>query len=148
MRKPKCPSCGKQSGIPFVHGEVSGRAVIAQAERGEIALCGCALSGVDPDWQCAACSQRWRARGTKAKKKSSEVLLREMMEGLREHGLPARRRMLAAEDMADRLAPRRTKDHRPGLGCAGTVCGTIRRQPHHTAQLWEHVIGNSAACVE
>jgi hypothetical protein len=105
MRKPKCPSCGRQKGIPFVHGEVSDPAVIAQAERREIVLCGCAVSGTDPDWHCSACSHRWRARATKAKKKSSDVVFREMMEGLREHGLPARRRMLAAEDMADRLAP-------------------------------------------
>jgi hypothetical protein len=105
MRKPKCPSCGKQRGIPFVHGEVSDPAVIAQAERGEIALCGCALSGTDPDWHCTACSHRWRARKTKAKQQSSEVLFRGMMEALREYGLPARRRMLAAEEFAGRLAP-------------------------------------------
>jgi hypothetical protein len=105
MQKPKCPSCGKQSGIPFVHGEVSNSEVIAQAERGEIAMCGCALSETYPDWHCPACSHRWRARGTKAKKKSNDVLFREMMESLREYALPARRRMMAAEDIADRLAP-------------------------------------------
>ena len=105
MRKSKCPSCGKCRGIPFVHGEVSNPDVIAQAERGEIALCGCALSGTDPDWHCTACSHRWRARGKKAKEKSSDVLFGEMIESLREYGLPAMRRIIAAEDMADRLAP-------------------------------------------
>jgi hypothetical protein len=117
VKKPKCPSCGKHKGVPFVHGEVSNPTVIAQAEREEIVLCGCALSGTDPDWHCPACSHGWRARGIKAKKKSSDVLFTEMMESLREHGLPARRRMMAAEDLADRLAPMGVSGGGLGITC-------------------------------
>jgi hypothetical protein len=37
--------------------------------------------------------------------KSSDVLFGKMIESLREYGLPAMRRIIAAEDIADRLAP-------------------------------------------
>jgi hypothetical protein len=68
-------------------------------------LCGCTLSGVDPDWHCLACSHGWRAWRSKTKKKSSVVLFTEMMESLREYGLPARRRMMEARDIVGRVAP-------------------------------------------
>src|SRR4051812_15233514 len=89
VQKRNCPACGERSGVHLVHGDVENPDVIARADRGEIALCGCAISGKNPDWHCVACSHRWRRRLTKAKKGASGVPFTEAMEGLREFGIPA-----------------------------------------------------------
>ena len=104
-QKRKCPKCGARTGVRLVCGEVGDPTVIAQVERGEIPLGGCVVTGAVPDWHCQACSHEWRARRSRAKKVPRWVLTTEMLEGLREFGLPALRRMNQADDIVGRLAP-------------------------------------------
>ncbi len=54
----RCPECGSADVIPIVYGK-PGRELMAQAERGEVALGGCILTGNDPAWHCTACQHRW-----------------------------------------------------------------------------------------
>ena len=105
VQKRKCPMCGKRAGVCLVYGEVGDPTVIAQVERGEIVLGGCVVTGTDPDWHCGACSHDWRARRSGAKKPPPLVLSTEMLQGLREFGLPALRRINEADDIVGRLAP-------------------------------------------
>ena len=105
MQKRKCPMCGKRAGVRLAYGEVGDPTMIAQVERGEIVLGGCVVTGADPDWHCLACTHDWRARPPRAKKVPRPVLSTEMLEGLREFGLPALQRMNDADDIVGRLAP-------------------------------------------
>lgn len=53
-----CPECGSVDVIPIVYGK-PGTELMEQAERGEVALGGCILTGNDPAWHCPACEHRW-----------------------------------------------------------------------------------------
>lgn len=104
-QKRRCPKCGKRAGVRLVSGEIANPTVISPFERGEIALGGCVVTGSDPDWHCGACMHDWRARRSRAREAPHWVLTAEMLEGLRQFGLPALHRMNEADDIVGRLAP-------------------------------------------
>jgi hypothetical protein len=54
----RCPECRSLEVIPIVYG-LPGTELTEQAERGEVALGGCILTGNDPAWHCTACEHRW-----------------------------------------------------------------------------------------
>jgi hypothetical protein len=51
---PMCPSCGSTEVVPIAYG-LPGPELMERAERGEVALGGCLVSGNDPRWQCRSC---------------------------------------------------------------------------------------------
>ena len=53
----KCPFCGEKI-IPIIYGEPSDE-TFEKAEKGEVKLGGCCLSGADPQWACAECGQEF-----------------------------------------------------------------------------------------
>jgi hypothetical protein len=55
---PKCSACGASDVIPILYG-YPGPQMGEQAERGEIELGGCCISGLgdDPAWRCRACGE-------------------------------------------------------------------------------------------
>ncbi len=55
---PPCPQCGSHRTVPIVYGFVPA-SVGEAAERGEVVLGGCMLTGEDPEWACLACGHRW-----------------------------------------------------------------------------------------
>ena len=57
----KCPACGGKL-VPILYGLPTAEAGEA-AERGEIALGGCLMSGDDPHLQCAACREPYWTTG-------------------------------------------------------------------------------------
>ena len=56
MPKKKCPACGSTETVKILYGYPTVEAFMA-AERGEIALGGCCISGNDPTRHCKACGQ-------------------------------------------------------------------------------------------
>ena len=52
-----CPFCGGRI-IPIIYGEPSDE-TFEKAEKGEVKLGGCCLSGADPQWACAECGQEF-----------------------------------------------------------------------------------------
>lgn len=57
---PICPVCG-HPGIRIAYG-LPGPEMIDSAEAGRIALGGCVVSGIDPDWACTGPEQHvWRS---------------------------------------------------------------------------------------
>jgi hypothetical protein len=57
---PICPQCGSADAVPIAYGLPSFD-MFEEAERGEVALGGCIVSGNDPAWQCTSCKQRFGA---------------------------------------------------------------------------------------
>ncbi len=56
---PACPKCGSSENVvPIVYGYPSAE-LMAAAERGEVKLGGCVITGDDPQWYCKACSYSW-----------------------------------------------------------------------------------------
>ncbi|WP_168625685.1 MULTISPECIES: hypothetical protein [unclassified Cryobacterium] len=53
-----CPECGQRGGVRIVWGMPAGED-FERAERGEIILGGCLLTGNDPDWSCRECGHLW-----------------------------------------------------------------------------------------
>lgn len=54
-RKPsKCPSCGRPSVVSIMYGMPDSKG-FERAQRGEIAIGGCVITGFDPRWQCLVC---------------------------------------------------------------------------------------------
>ena len=50
-----CPRCGKSDAIvPILYGLPAGEAM-EEAERGEIALGGCMVGDIDPNYRCGRC---------------------------------------------------------------------------------------------
>jgi len=52
-----CPTCGG-TGIPIVYGMATYQAGQA-ADRGEIVMGGCEVTGEDPNYRCGECRVRW-----------------------------------------------------------------------------------------
>ena len=58
VRKPrKCPSCGAASVARILYGfpDMSSEELRDDLDAGRVVLGGCALLGVEPDWQCVSC---------------------------------------------------------------------------------------------
>lgn len=56
---PFCPTCGSAGHVvPIVYGEPSPQ-LVAMAERGEVTLGGCFVTGKDPRWFCKSDKTRW-----------------------------------------------------------------------------------------
>ena len=55
-----CPFCGGKV-IPIVYGEPS-EEIFEKADKGEVKLGGCILTGQDADWACAECGQEFYKR--------------------------------------------------------------------------------------
>jgi len=53
-----CPACGSTDIVPIVYGYPSLR-LFERAQRGEVALGGCCVTGSDPTRSCQACGHRW-----------------------------------------------------------------------------------------
>jgi hypothetical protein len=53
-----CPACGSEAAVRIVYGYPSTEGREA-AERGEIALGGCCVTGHDPQWRCPECGHEW-----------------------------------------------------------------------------------------
>lgn len=53
-----CPYCGSNNVKPIVYGYPS-EVLLDEAERGEVALGGCVVSGLDPDMKCNECGKLW-----------------------------------------------------------------------------------------
>lgn len=54
----KCPQCGSKRAVRIMYGMPAYEAFL-KAEKGEIALGGCVITGNDPQWQCQDCWTRW-----------------------------------------------------------------------------------------
>jgi hypothetical protein len=54
-----CPACGG-AGVPIAYGLATYQAGKA-AERGEVVVGGCEVTGEDPDYRCGSCGVRWMA---------------------------------------------------------------------------------------
>ena len=52
-----CPFCGGNI-VPIIYGEPN-EETFEKAEKGEVKLGGCCLSGADPQWACAECGQEF-----------------------------------------------------------------------------------------
>ncbi len=59
---PVCPECGTDQVVPMVFG-LPGPELAEEAQRGEVELGGCSITGDDPEWACRECGHRWRADG-------------------------------------------------------------------------------------
>ena len=55
-----CPECGEKL-VPILYGLPSAEGFEA-ADRGEVALGGCTITGSDPDVQCPTCAQSFFIR--------------------------------------------------------------------------------------
>jgi hypothetical protein len=56
---PACPECGSNENvIPIIYG-YPGPELREAAERGEVFLGGCVMTGDDPLWYCKACGRKW-----------------------------------------------------------------------------------------
>jgi hypothetical protein len=56
---PACPECGSSENvIPIIYG-YPGPELREAAERGEVFLGGCVMTGDDPLWYCKACGRKW-----------------------------------------------------------------------------------------
>jgi hypothetical protein len=53
-----CPDCGSTDVVPIVYG-LPGRQLCDAAQRGEVVLGGCCVSGADPAWICRLCGRRF-----------------------------------------------------------------------------------------
>ena len=59
---PACPRCESDHVVPIAYG-FPGREMFEEAERGDIELGGCCVTGDDPNWICRECGHRWWASG-------------------------------------------------------------------------------------
>jgi hypothetical protein len=57
-KAPTCPECQTDDTVPIVYGMPSPE-VFEAAERGELAIGGCAVEPDNPHWFCRACEHRW-----------------------------------------------------------------------------------------
>jgi hypothetical protein len=56
---PPCPECGSSEGVvPIIYG-YPGEELVEAAERGEVKLGGCIVTGDDPGWYCKSCECSW-----------------------------------------------------------------------------------------
>ncbi|UCE28456.1 MAG: hypothetical protein JSW52_10515 [Candidatus Coatesbacteria bacterium] len=56
---PACAECGSSENvIPIIYG-YPGPELREAAERGEVFLGGCVMTGDDPLWYCKSCERRW-----------------------------------------------------------------------------------------
>lgn len=55
---PSCRRCGASRTVPIVYG-LPTLEIFEAAERGELRLGGCLVSGDDPAWHCKACGAEW-----------------------------------------------------------------------------------------
>lgn len=63
-RSLRCPRCGSTDTARIVYG-YPGPEMLAAAERGEIVLGGCSITGDDPTRQCRACDHEFGTRKRK-----------------------------------------------------------------------------------
>lgn len=68
-----CPHCAQAEAVPIAYGYPSPEGMEA-AERGEVVLGGCVVTGEDPRTICRACGSRWSASRDKTQTKISEEL--------------------------------------------------------------------------
>jgi hypothetical protein len=55
MRRPAhCPRCGNTATVPIIYGYPT-EELVAESDRGEVELGGCAIMGDDPRWHCPKC---------------------------------------------------------------------------------------------
>lgn len=64
MAKEPCPSCGGKL-VPIAYG-LPGEELMEAAQRGEVAMGGCVVTGDDPVWQCRECRCRFYTDGRAA----------------------------------------------------------------------------------
>ena len=55
---PLCPDCQQPNVAPILYG-LPGEDMIDAAERGDIVLGGCIITGRDPGWLCRVCGRRF-----------------------------------------------------------------------------------------
>ena len=73
-RRRACPKCGSRDVVPILYG-LPGPETMAEAERGEIVLGGCVITGRDPRKRCMACGENFdrpparTARRTRTRRK-------------------------------------------------------------------------------
>lgn len=58
MAPPICPDCSSRKVRPIIYGEPSPE-LAERAERREVVLGGCLITGHDPAWDCADCTNRF-----------------------------------------------------------------------------------------
>ncbi len=56
--KPKCPSCSSDN-VAIIAFGYPGPEMMEEAQRGDIVLGGCCVSGDDPEWHCKDCKKEW-----------------------------------------------------------------------------------------
>lgn len=57
-QKQKCPSCNSNNVVPIVYGMPASE-LMEQAERGEVKLGGCVVTGEDPGLYCQDCGREF-----------------------------------------------------------------------------------------
>lgn len=57
--RPPCPECGGKEVLPILYGMPPAE-IGEAAERGQVVLGGCVITGDDPNWRCAVCGHQWR----------------------------------------------------------------------------------------
>ena len=57
-KTPKCPQCDSDNVVPIVFGYPS-ETLLESADRGEVSLGGCCMTGDDPEWHCKDCEYDW-----------------------------------------------------------------------------------------
>jgi len=58
LPKPPCPECNSSRIAPILYGLPDAEAGM-EADRGEVWLEGCCISGNDPQWHCLDCEHEW-----------------------------------------------------------------------------------------
>jgi hypothetical protein len=55
MKPPKCPHCGAKKVVDILYGYPSDEG-FEKADKGELVIGGCIVSGDNPSWQCTTCN--------------------------------------------------------------------------------------------
>ena len=60
VARPKCERCGSDRVVPILYGFPTCD-MFEAAERGDVGIGGCVVTGEDPEWLCRACDKRFGA---------------------------------------------------------------------------------------
>lgn len=56
--RPPCPECGAVTVVLIIYGFPPAE-IGEAAQRGEVVLGGCLITGDDPEWRCTVCGHQW-----------------------------------------------------------------------------------------